>query len=189
MARALKEAPRPTRMLLEVDPLAEIRVIDALEERPAIAGVTRRDALTRSFRDTIAETVNITVGFYVLFASLCTVGVVYNAARIALSERARELASLRVLGFSRLEVGYILVGEMLLLTLVALPLGVLFGMALAESIMSSLESELYRMPFALANSSIAMASAVVLAAAILSALVVGRRLWRLDIVAALKTRE
>lgn len=189
MARALREAPRPGEARLAVDPLAEAAVIRALRERPEIAGVTRRQAAIQSFSDTMAETVTLMVGFFVLFASLCTIGVVYNTARIGLSERSRELASLRVLGFSRAEVGYILLGEMLLLILLALPLGALLGVGLARTISSAMASELYRMPFVIEPASFAFATGVVLAAALASALLVGRRIWRLDIVTALKTRD
>ena len=189
MAEALREAPRPSELRLLVDPLAEREVIERLRQRPEIAGVTRRQAAIDSFRETLAETMAITVGFYILFASLCTIGVVYNAARISLSERARELASLRVLGFSRAEVGYILLGEMLLLTLIALPLGALLGTGLARFISESLESELFRIPPVVEPASYAFATSIVLVAACLSALVVGRRLWRMNIVDALKTRE
>jgi putative ABC transport system permease protein len=189
MAKELREAPQPGEARLAVDPLAETRVIRALLDRPDVAGVTRRQAFIDSFEATVGETIQIVVGFYVLFASLCVVGVVYNAARIGLSERGRELASLRVLGFSRTEVSYILLGEMLLLALAALPMGALFGIALAQVITRGIESDLFRIPPVIEPASFAFAGSVVLAAAIGSALVVGRAIWRLDIVSALKTRE
>jgi putative ABC transport system permease protein len=189
MARALREAPQPGEARLAVDPLAEADVTQALLDRPDVAGVTRRRAFIESFETTIGQMIHIIVGFYVLFASLCVVGVVYNAARIGLSERGRELASLRVLGFSRTEVSYILLGEMLLLTLLALPLGALFGIGLAWVITRGIESDLFRIPPVIEPASFAFAGAVVLAAAMASALVVGRAIWRLDIVSALKTRE
>ena len=172
-----------------VDPLAEARVIRALQERPEVAGVNRRQAFIDSFRATVGETIHIVTGFYVLFASLCTIGVVYNAARIGLSERGHELASLRVLGFSRSEVSYILLGEMLLLILLALPLGALFGSLLALVITSGIDSDLFRIPYVIEPASFGFSGLVVLAAGLGSALIVGRQLWRLDIVAALKTRE
>ncbi len=189
MARALKEAPQPGAARLMVDPLAEARVIRALQERPEVAGVHRRQAFIDSFRATVGETIHIVTGFYVLFASLCTIGVVYNAARIGLSERGHELASLRVLGFSRSEVSYILLGEMLLLILLALPLGALFGSLLALVITSGIDSDLFRIPYVIEPASFGFSGLVVLAAGLGSALIVGRQLWRLDIVAALKTRE
>lgn len=189
MAEALGEARRAGEVRLSLDPLALADVIAALQERPAVAGVTRRQAFIDSFEETLAETINITVGFYVLFASLCTIGVVYNAARIGLSERGRELASLRVLGFTRTEVAYILLGEMLLLVVLALPLGAVLGLGLARSIAAAMESELFRIPDVIEPAGFAFSFAVVLLAALLAALVVGRRLWRLDLVASLKTRE
>ncbi len=189
MATALREDRRPGQVVLAVDPLAEARVIEALLGRPQVAGVTRRQAFIESFEATVGETIHIVVGFYVLFASVCVAGVVYNAARIGLSERARELASLRVLGFSRSEVSYILLGEMLLLALLALPLGALFGIGLARVVTRGIESDLFRIPPVIEPASFAFAGAVVLAAAVASALLVGRAVWRLDIVSALKTRE
>jgi putative ABC transport system permease protein len=124
-----------------------------------------------------------------LFSSLVAVGVVYNSARISLSERARELASLRVLGFFRAEVAYILLGELALLTLVALPVGMLIGYLLCWYLVASLESELYRIPLVIRPSSFGWAASVVLAASAATSLVVVRILSRMDLVAALKTRE
>jgi putative ABC transport system permease protein len=189
MAIALRQARRAGGARLLVDPPMEMAVIDELRERPEVAGVARRQVIIDSFRETIAESIAVTTGFYILFASLCTIGVVYNAARIGLSERGRELASLRVLGFTRAEIAYILLGEMLLLTLVALPLGCLFGIGLALFITTSMANELFRLPYAVAPSSLLFAMTVVLLAAVLAGLLVGRQLWRLDIVSALKTRE
>jgi len=189
MARALREELQPGQVLLAVDPLAETRVTRALLERPDVAGVTRRQAFIDSFEATVGETIHIVVGFYVLFAGLCVVGVVYNATRIGLSERSRELASLRVLGFSRAEVSYILLGEMLLLVLLALPLGAFFGIGLSRVITSGIESDLFRIPPVIELESFAFAAVVVLSAAIGSALIVGRAIWRLDIISALETRE
>ena len=114
---------------------------------------------------------------------------VYNAARVSLSERSRELASLRVLGFSRAEISLILLGELSLLTLAALPIGALFGYALAALIVSSIESEVYRFPLYVSHRAIALAFLGIIAAAAVSALIVRRQLDRLDLVAVLKIRE
>jgi putative ABC transport system permease protein len=115
--------------------------------------------------------------------------VVYNAARIALSERGRELASLRVLGFTRAEISALLLGEQALLTLLALPLGFWIGHRLCEMIAGAYQWELFRMPVVFTARSHVFAVLVILGAALVSALIVRRRLDRLDLVAVLKTRE
>jgi putative ABC transport system permease protein len=115
--------------------------------------------------------------------------VVYNSARIALSERSRELASLRVLGYTRGEISYILLGELGTITLAAIPIGFLVGRELCRFIATRLGSDLYRVPLVLEPSTYAFAASVVLVSAGVSGLVVRRRLDRLDLVAVLKTRE
>ena len=142
-----------------------------------------------SFRETLAETINFIVFFYVLFACLLATGVVYNAMRISLSERGRDLASLRVLGFTRGEVSYILLGEIALLTVLALPLGCLLGFGLAAVMTEQFETELYRIPMVIEHSTYGASIAVVAAASAACGLLVRRRIDRLDLIAALRTRE
>jgi putative ABC transport system permease protein len=124
-----------------------------------------------------------------LLAASIAFGVVYNSARIALSERSRELASLRVLGFTRGEISYILLGELGILTVTAIPLGFLMGRGLCAYMSAQIETDLFRIPLVLEPSTYAFASAVVLVSAALSALIVKRNLNRLDLVAVLKTKE
>ena len=114
---------------------------------------------------------------------------VYNSARVALSERAHELATLRVLGFSRGEIAYILLGEVALLIVAALPLGCLMGRGLAWVMTAGFETELYRVPLVVDDSTYGIAVVIALVAAAVSAALVGRRVERLDLVSALKSRE
>jgi putative ABC transport system permease protein len=137
----------------------------------------------------MAETVNIIVGFYIVFGGLVAFGIIYNSARIALSERSRELASLRVLGFTKAEVGYILFGELAVLTLASLPLAGLFGYGLARFMVASFDSELFRLPMMINPETFAVAAMTILGATAVSALIVWRRIVTLDLVTALKTRE
>lgn len=161
-----------------------------LKETPEVAGVTLQRKVLQTFRDTVDENFSTMVVFNAVFACLIAIGVVYNAARISLAERARELASLRVLGFSRGEVAYILLGELALLTLVALLPGCLFGLGLAHLVGKlGLETELFRIPVIIAPSTYGFAVSVVLAATVASGLIVGRRVARLDLISVLKTRE
>ena len=132
---------------------------------------------------------NLQIMVNVMFAGIIAFGVVYNSARVSLSERERELASLRVLGFTRAEISLILLGELALLTLVALPLGAVIGYLLGELITSGFNNEVYRLSFVVSPATVAWSFLVVIAAAFVSGLVVRRRLDRLDLVAVLKTRE
>lgn len=189
LRRALKEGPAVNGAALLVDPAREAAFHAALKETPAVAGVVLKSRAVETFRATMAETMFIMIGFYVTFAGLLTFGVVYNSARIAFSERGRELASLRVLGFSRGEVSYILLGELALLTLLAVPLGWWIGGLLAELMAASMDSELFRIPVAIRPASYAWAAFGLLLAAAASGLAVARKIRRLDLIAVLKTRE
>ncbi|HEX2339510.1 MAG TPA: FtsX-like permease family protein [Vicinamibacterales bacterium] len=185
----LREGEVTSGALLLVDPAQEAKLSRSLKGLPAVAGAAFKRAVLRSFRDTIAANMNLTIFINLLFACVIAFGVVYNAARVSLSERSHELASLRVLGFTRAEISLILLGELALLTLLALPVGALFGYALAAAIFETVQSEVYRFPFYISRQSIAWAFLGIIAAALGSGLVVRRRLDRLDLVAVLKVRE
>ena len=142
-----------------------------------------------SFMDTVAENMLTMRSFNILFAVVIAVGVVYNSARISLSERSRELATLRVIGFSKAEVSTILLGELGVLTIVAIPVGMVIGYLLAWWVSLGLDTEIYRIPLVVNPATYAMAATVVIIAAIGSGLIVRRGLSSLDLVAVLKTRE
>ncbi len=137
----------------------------------------------------MADTLLIQVSFFVAFGCTLAFGVVYNGMRIALSERGREFATLRVLGFGRAEISYILIGEASLLIFVGLPLGCFAGYMLAWLISSEFGNELYRVPLVVSASTFGLAVMIALVAAAFSAALVRRRLDRLDLIAVLKTRE
>jgi putative ABC transport system permease protein len=160
-----------------------------LKEMPRVAGTAIRKNEIRGVYDTIGETLLVFTFINTLLAGTIAFGVVYNSARIALSERSRELASLRVLGYTRGEISYILLGELGVITLAAIPLGFLIGRGLCTYIAVNLASDLYRVPLILEPNTYAFAAVVVLVSACVSGLVVRRRLDRLDLVAVLKTRE
>ena len=160
-----------------------------LKEMPRVAGTAIRENEIRSFYATLAETLLVFTLINTLLAGTIAFGVVYNSARIALSERNRELASLRVLGYTKGEISYILLGELGVITLAAIPLGFLIGRELCRYIAARLASDLYRVPLVLDPSTYGFAAAVVLVSAGISGFVVRRRLDRLDLVAVLKTRE
>jgi putative ABC transport system permease protein len=160
-----------------------------LKSLPKISSVTLKDAAVQEFNRTMAETLMIYISFFAAFACALGFGVVYNSTRIALSERGRELATLRVLGFHRGEISYILLGEAALLILLGLPLGCFVGHGLGWLMTNAMNTELYRIPLVIKAATDATAVLVTLGATALSAAVVRRRLDRLDLIAVLKTRE
>ena len=128
----MREGDVASGALLLIDSASEAAVARVLKTVPAVAGAGFKRAVLQSFRDTMAANMNLSIAINLIFAGIIAFGVVYNAARVSLSERSRELASLRVLGFTRAEISLILLGELALLTLAALPVGAMFGYALVE---------------------------------------------------------
>lgn len=187
--RLLGEGDTISGAAVTVDPAALDRFYAAVKTMPAVAGVALREMTLRNFRQTMAETMNLQIFFNVLFSAVIAFGVVYNSARVSLSERSHELASLRVLGFTRAEISLILLGELSVLTVIALPVGAAIGYVLGQIIMAGFNNEMYRLSFVVSASTIAWAFLVVIAAAAVSALIVRRRLDRLDLIAVLKRRE
>ncbi|WP_237056901.1 ABC transporter permease [Microbulbifer sediminum] len=174
---------------LLVDPQKTDALYRELKNTPLVAGVSLQEEAQNAFYETLQDSLGTFVFFNTLFAGLIAVGVVYNNARISLSERGRELASLRVLGLTRGEISYILLAELAFLTLLALPLGAMLGYLLAATLVKSFDTELFRIPLVISPSTYGYAALVVLLAAIGSGLLVRRRIDTLDLVAVLKTRE
>ena len=187
--RLMRERPSVTAVHLRVDGNQQDALFRDLKTLPRVSSVTVKEAAVQTFRDTMAETITIFVSFFIVFSCALAFGVTYNAARISLSERGRELATLRVLGFTRAEISYILLGEVALLTFVALPLGCGLGYALASLIVQAFKTELYRVPLVVLASTYGWAMLIGLAATVVSALLVRRQVDRLDLIAVLKTRE
>jgi putative ABC transport system permease protein len=174
---------------LSVTREARPEVLKALRERPRVAAVIDRAAMIQSFRNTMAESITTFTLISTLLAGSIAVGVVYNAARITLAERGRELASLRVLGYTRGEVRRLMLDELFVLSVVALPVGFVLGYGMTALLVRGFRSELYRVPLAVSPSGFAFAGMVVLAATLVSGWLVRRRLDRLDVVSVLKTKE
>ena len=185
----LKESNVASGAFLKVDSNRIEKLYHELESRPAVASVTIKDAAIQSFQETIAENMLTMRSFNILFAVIIAIGVVYNSARISLSEQSRDLATMRVIGFTRKEVSTILLGELALFTLVAIPLGWLFGYLFAAGMILGLDTENYRIPLVISRTTFAFASLVVILATFFSGLVVQRRVSQLDLVGVLKTRE
>ena len=174
---------------LLVDPHAEREFYAAVKATPRISAVFDKASSQRSFEKTTARNLGFFTAVLTLFAVAMAVGITYNAARIALSERAWELASLRVLGMTRAEVSVLLLAELGVELLVALPVGALAGWGLAALLMRAMQSEEIDFPVVIDPSTYGIAALTVLAAAIVSAAIVRRQIDRLDLVAVLKVRE
>jgi putative ABC transport system permease protein len=187
--RLLEEEPAVSGAYLSVDPLQANRLYARLKLTPAVSGVAIREAMLESFKETIAENMAISTTMLVAFACIIAFGLVYNGARIALSERGNELASLRILGFTQREVAFLLLGEQALLTLLAIPLGWLLGWGVCALIVRAIESELYRLPLVFSAKTYGLSLFIVVGSAFISGLFVRRRIRNLDLVAVLKSRE
>ncbi|MBC5783475.1 FtsX-like permease family protein [Ramlibacter sp. USB13] len=165
------------------------RLLQQTQELPRVAGAFSKATMLRNMQEISARNIRIMSAILTAFAAVIAVGVVYNNARIALAERTWELASLRVLGFTRAEVSLLLLGELALGIAVAIPLGMLLGWGLAHLIVEAMRHDQFLFPVVIQPRTYAWAALCVIAAGIGSALVVRRRIDRLDLVAALKTRE
>jgi putative ABC transport system permease protein len=187
--RLLHEGPLVSGAYLSIDPRQTDVLYARLTETPAVAGVALKQATVDTFEQTLSETIGTSRTITVVFAAIIAFGVVYNTARVALSERGRELATLRVIGMTRGEIAGILFGEWTIVTLVALPLGLAMGYGLAALTVQAFSTDVYRLPLVVAGRTYLWSLSTVVTAAGLSALIVRRRLDRLDLIAVLKTRE
>jgi putative ABC transport system permease protein len=189
LRRLLREGGTLSGAHLMVDPLQENALYGTLKRVPAVAGVAVTKAALESFRAIMAQNFDLITTFNVGFAVVIAFGVVYNAARVSLSERARELSSLRVLGFSVAEISLILLGELALLAVLAVLPGLVLGWAMARLLLLAFQNEVYRLPLVVTPQNAAVSVLTVFAATALSGAAVRRRLDRLDLVAVLKARE
>lgn len=172
---------------------ADSRQLDVLygelKETPHVVGVSVKSASIQGFLDTIGENQLRMQAFVIGFAIVIAVGVVYNTARIALSERDRELATMRVLGFTTGEISVVLLGELAVLTLAAIPFGLVMGYGMAWLSSQSIHTDLFRIPLVIYPATYGKAAIVVLLSAVISGFIVRRRLEHLDLFAVLKGQE
>jgi putative ABC transport system permease protein len=187
--RLMREGGTLSGAYLQVDPQLATKLYSILKRTPSVGGVAVRQAMLASFWKTFGESIWISTAFLVGFASVIAFGIVYNGARMALSERGNELACLRVLGYTRAEIGRILLGEQGLLTIISIPAG--FGLGFLFSLLLSryFSRDLFRLPMVVNAGTYAFAAIVVMGAAVFSGAIVANRLRRMDLTAVLKSRE
>ena len=187
--RQLKEPGRISGAYMKIDPLKRNQVYDELKGIPKIAGVSLRREAYENFKQMIDEGPGTFRYIMTVFAVVIAVGVVYNGARIAFIERQHDLASLRVLGFTKIETGYVLLGELFLLAILALPIGGVFGYWLWVYLANGLSTELYQIPIVYREDGLGYAAIIVLLSTIAAGALVQRDIGKLDIASALKARE
>ena len=187
--RLLGEGDVVSEFTLRVAKGQDHQVLEATKAMPRVSGSFSKATMMRNMQEVTARNILVMSAILTGFAAVIAVGVVYNNARIALAERTWELASLRVLGFTRAEVSLLLLGELALAIAVALPLGMALGWGLTHGIVELMRSDEFYFPVIIRARTYAFAALCVVAAGVASALVVRRRIDRLDMVAALKTRE
>jgi putative ABC transport system permease protein len=187
--RLLGEGDVITGANFRLDAARRTEFLRALKGVPRVSWVAIKESLRENFRQTTAASIGLIQMIYLIFAMVVAFGVVYNNARISLAERARELATLRVIGFSRREVGAVLITELVILAGLAVPLGLLVGTGFATAILHAVNTETVRLPLILTTSNYAFAISVVTVASTISALVVLRKLSQLNLVGVLKAPE
>jgi putative ABC transport system permease protein len=187
--RMVREGPMVSGAYLSMGVADEPGVVQRINRLPGLGGAVTRRAMLQSFDEQISESLRLTVMIVVTLASVVALGVIYNGIRISLSERSRELASLRVLGFTRREVAALLFGEQGVVDILGTPLGLLLGLGLAHWVMSGFSSELYRFPVVVSARTYLFSVAIIAAAAVGASLTMRRRIYGLDLVGVLKTRE
>jgi putative ABC transport system permease protein len=187
--RLMRETDAISGAFLAVDSAYQSQLYGELKRTPQVASVLIKTAMVQQFRDTIAANQLTMQSFTAFFAAVIAIGVVYNTARISLDERSRELATLRVIGLTRGEVSAILLGELAILTVAAVPLGWLIGYGFSAAMVIGFESEMYRIPLVITPTSYARSAIITIVAAAVSGLLVRHRLDGLDLVEVLKSRE
>ncbi|MGF1508617.1 MAG: ABC transporter permease [Myxococcota bacterium] len=189
LTRLLEEERRANAVFLKVDSDQLEALMESLRGIPSVLSIMRRQAVIDEFRAQQASMFTTTMIILTVFASCIAFGVVYNNARVALSMREREFATMRVLGFYRSEVSAVLLGELLIQVLLAIPIGLALGVWLCHGIASTVDPDEFRLPVVLTSQTYAFSSLVTVVASVLAAILVRRRLSRLDLIAVLKTTE
>lgn len=187
--RALKEPNRVSGAHLRIDKANSAQIYRDLKDMPIVAGVSLRNDARAAFKKLMDTGAGAVRYIMAAIAGIITFAIVYNSARIAFSERSRDLASLRVIGFTKAESAFVLLGELAVITLLALPVGSLLGYWLAQSIAEGFSTDLYQIPTSLAPEAYGIATLAVVLAAIVSGWLVKRDVDTIDLVSALKTRE
>ena len=187
--RLLAEGEQLSGAFLLADPARINDLYASVKQTPAVAGVLDKNAAMENFRTTIAENTSFMRMMNAAFASIISFGVIYNCALVTLAERSRDLATLRIMGYYRREISYVLLAELAIITLLAIPVGIPIGYGFAYLTTLALDTETHRFPLVVTRATFAYSTCVLLAAAIASSLYVRRKLDKLDLIAVMKVKE
>ena len=185
----LGEDERLSGAFLLADPAKMEYMYAKVKQTPAVAGVLDKNAAMKNFESVIADNTYFMRIMNATFAWIIAFGVIYNCALITLAERSRDMATLRIMGFHRREVSYILLGELAIITLLSIPVGLPIGYGFAYLTTVALDTETHRFPLVISRATFAYSTCVILAAAVVSSLYVRRKLDRLDLIAVMKVKE
>lgn len=189
LRRLMREGATVSGAYVAVDSKYWDAFLTKVRESPRIASLSITDAIRGSFESSTGDMIGKIQWLYFIFATIVAFGVVYNSARIALSERSRDLATLRVLGFSHREVAGVMISELAILTVVAIPFGLWIGTQLATAIITTVSTETVRLPLVISMRSYATATLIVLLSSSISFWVVSRKIHELDLLGVLKARD
>jgi putative ABC transport system permease protein len=189
LAGVLREEPRVSRILLRVDPARSDEVRARLRELPGVLDVTSMERLVERYREQTGEAMLVMTLFLTLSAAAISIGIVYNNARVALSLRSRDLATLRVLGYTRVEISGMLLGELGVQVLAGIPLGLWLGTLWSQALAASLDPETIRFAVHISDRTYVEAAVIALLSGVVSALLVRRKLDKLDLISVLKSSE
>ena len=179
MQQVTRDAAPAGSALVRIDPQEKSAILARLRTMPRVMGVVEAEASIGKFEELVDENILTLIRIFTLFASAVSAGIAYNAARIIFDERKREFSTLRVLGYHRLEVAMVLVGEMLLLLIVAIPLGCALGYVLGDFMTGLISSDLFRLPFTPRRATFGLAVGVCLVTTVIAILLVARRVFAL----------
>ena len=189
LSRVLNESYAMNSVLLATAPGKAKFMNDELEDIPAVSSIEVKEDSIRNMNETIQMNMKVTSFVTVLFAGIISFSIIYNITSVSLAERERELASLRVMGFSREEVGRILYHENIALGVVGLVLGLPLGIAISKALVTAFDTEMIRLPYHLEPRTFIISITLTLFFVLVSNLAIRRKIHHLDLVETLKERE
>ena len=154
----------------------------------AVALVTFINSVDRSFAETLGSLDVVTLVLIVSAASLAFV-VLYSLTNINVSERIRELSTIKVLGFYDMEVSMYIYRESLVLTLLGILFGFVLGKILSTVVLKMVEIDFMMFPPTIMPISYLYAGLLSLLFSSVVMLIMHRKLKQVDMIEALKSVE
>lgn len=153
----------------------------------AVASVQSKQAIIDSF-DSMMELMNLMILIFIIAAIVLGVVVLYNLGVMSYTERYREMATLKVVGFKDRKIGALLIGQNLWISLIGVIIGIPLGAAVLDYLMNALASE-YEMKTVIDVSTYIVSILLTVGMSVLVSLLVARKNRKIDMVEALKGAE